>query len=82
MGHFLENGVFFETKYFFFFSRYFFKQNLVRTFSGPFDTSGSMIPRLFTEILLCDGFCDEEQQQQELGILGLICAKLVKSDNI
>ena len=27
-------------------------------FSGCFDTSGSMIPRLVPEILPCDNFCD------------------------
>ena len=27
-------------------------------FFGRFDTSRSMVPRLVTEILPCDGFCD------------------------
>ena len=43
-------------------------------FSGRFDTSGSMIPLLVPEILPCDGFCDEQEhqeQQQELDILGV-----------
>ena len=39
--------------------------------AGCFDTSGSMIPLLVPEIAACDGFCDQEQQQQELGILVL-----------
>ena len=41
-------------------------------FFGRFDTSGSMIPRLVPEISPCDAFYDEqeEQEQQELGILG------------
>ena len=44
-----------------------------RTFSGRFDTSGSMIPRSISEISALDGFCDEGEQhrehEQEWGIL-------------
>ena len=32
---------------------------LLGFFSGRFDTSGTLIPRLVTEIFPCDGFCDE-----------------------
>ena len=50
------------------FSSNFLNQN----FSGCFDTSGFMMPRLVPEILPCDGFCDEqEQEEQESCILGV-----------
>ena len=40
--------------------------------SCRFNTSGSMIPLLVPEISPCDGFCDEEQQEQEeLGNRGI-----------
>ena len=41
-------------------------------FSGRFDISGSLIPRLVPEISLCDAFCDgrgEQQQERRAGIL-------------
>ena len=38
-------------------------------FSGRFYTSGFMIPRLVPEVSPCCGFCDVQQQQEELGIL-------------
>ena len=40
-------------------------------FSGPFDTSGSMIALLVSEISALDSFCDEQQDEdeEELGIL-------------
>ena len=48
---------------------------LFRNFSGRFDTTGSMIPHLVPEISPCDTFCDgrtgEEEEEQELGILGV-----------
>ena len=39
--------------------------------SGRFDTSGSMIPLLVSEISGCDAFCDVQCSavQEELGIL-------------
>ena len=37
--------------------------------SGRFDTSGSMIPLSVSEISALGGFCDEEHEQQEWGIL-------------
>ena len=42
-----------------------------RMFSGPFDTSGSMIALLVSEISALDSFCDEQQDEdeEELGIL-------------
>ena len=48
--------------FFSFFFDYFFFNFLIQNFSDRFDTSGSMIPRLVTEILPCDGFCDEERR--------------------
>ena len=39
--------------------------------SGRFDTSGtgSMIPLSVSEILALHGFCDEDEAEEELGIL-------------
>ena len=48
-----------------------FSKQISSLFSGCFDTSGSMIPRLVPEISPCVAFCDEQEYQQELGILGV-----------
>ena len=53
-------GGFFVLICFLFFGKYFL--------GGIFFTSGSMILRLVPEILPCDSFC-EEQEQEQLGIL-------------
>ena len=48
----------------------------IQNFSGRFDTSGSMIPLLVSEISALGGFCDEdegEQDEEELGILVVGC---------
>ena len=36
---------------------------------GRFDTSGSMIPLSVSEKSALDGFCDEDKDEEELGIL-------------
>ena len=54
----------FKVSFVSFFCRFFSK-----FYSDRFDTSGSMILLLVPEISPYDGFCDEEQQEQELGIL-------------
>ena len=47
-------------------------------FSGCFDTSGSMIPRLVPEISPCDGFCDG----QAAVVVGGIGHSRILMDNI
>ena len=66
---FVENSAFLKMWHFFYFLSYFidfffqflsssFSNCLIQIFSGRFDTSGSMIPRLVPEISPLDTFCE------------------------
>ena len=69
--------------FFIFFVLFFILLNFyIQYFSGGFDTSGSMIPLSVSEISALDGFCDEEHEQQEWGILvvGLRMIRCVSSE--
>ena len=51
---------------------------LFRTFSGRFDTSGSMIPRLVPEILPCNAFCDGRRGRRAVAVGIGYSSRLIK----